>query len=307
MTGKAGNAAMQSDDNGQYRSLRPVTESEFSLFQKLIYQQAGIFLPPVKQLLLNGRLSRRIRQLGLTTFKQYYEYVCGDRSGAEMALMLDAVTTNETHFFREPRHFDFLEQIAYPHWMQRAQAGARPRQLRFWSAACSTGEEPYSLAMSMLERFPADSGWTLDILASDIAHSVLQTARDGLWPIKRAQEIPEPLLKKYMLKGIAEQTGKMKASKLVRAPLRFEHINLNEERYPVGKGLDAIFCRNVLIYFDRESRQRVVSRMLDLLAPDGLLFLGHAESLNGMNDRVISLAPAVYTLNTPLAMPRMPR
>ena len=301
----AGNAVMATSQDDYQKALRPVTDAEFKLFQTLIYEQAGIFLPPVKKLLLNGRLSKRIRTLGLPTFGKYFDYVCDDRSGAEMALMLDAVTTNETHFFREPRHFEFLERVAYPHWQQHAAAGLRPRHLKFWSAACSTGEEPYSIAMSLLENFPAESGWALDILASDIAHSVLDTARAGVWPIKRAAEIPDPLLKKYMLKGVGEQAGRMKAARELRAPLRFDHINLNADRYPVSRGLDAIFCRNVLIYFDRESRQRVVNRLLDLLAPDGLLFLGHAESLNGMSDRVRSLTPAVYTLNTPHAMPRM--
>lgn len=296
---------MAADQHGISTTLRPITQAEFTLFQKLIYEHAGIFLPPVKTLLLNGRLSRRLRQLGLTTFRQYYDLILDDRNGDELARMLDAVTTNETHFFREPRHFEFLDRIAYPHWRRQADAGVRPRSLRFWSAACSTGEEPYSLSMSMQEQFPADAGWSLDILASDIAHSVLDTARAGVWPIKRAAEIPEPLLKKYMLKGVGSQAGRMKATREAAAPLHFAHINLNDDSYPVERGLDAIFCRNVLIYFDKESRVRVINRLLALLAPDGLLFLGHAESLNGMHDKVRALAPAVYTLNTPHAMPRM--
>lgn len=277
-------------------SLRALTDNEFSRYQDAIFDHAGIFLPPVKKMLLSGRLSKRIKQLGLATYGEYLDRVQADRSGEEMIIMLDAVTTNETHFFREPRHFDFLERIAYPLWQQQAAEGKRQRSLRFWSAACSSGEEPYSLSMSLQENFPVQSGWELDILASDISRAVLDKARSGIWPIKRAAEIPEPLLKQYMLRGTGSQAGKMKAAAETGRPIRFERINLNDQRYPVSKGLDAIFCRNVLIYFNKESRARVVDRLLDLLAPDGYLFLGHAESLSGMSDRVRSLAPAIYTL-----------
>lgn len=284
-------------------TLRPLNDAEFLLFQRFIYARAGIFLPDVKKPLLSGRLAKRIRHLNLPTFRAYFERVQEDRE--EMQVMLDAITTNETHFFREPRHFDFLEQVAFPQWKKNAEAGLRKHRLRLWSAACSSGEEPYSLAISLLEHFPADSGWSLNILASDISRQMLNQAQEGIWPIRRAEEIPSPLLKRYMLRGIGAQTGKMKAGNEVRQPIEFRHINLNDTRYPVERGLDAIFCRNVLIYFDQESRNRVVNRLLDYLAPDGYLFLGHAESLTGMNNRVRSLAPAVYTFHDNHSAPRL--
>lgn len=276
-------------------ALRPITENEFGLFQKLIFEHAGIYLQPVKKMLLSGRLARRLRELDLDTFREYYNRIATDGSGEELAILLDAITTNETHFFREPRHFDFLQEHAYPRWKSDAEQGKRHRSLRFWSAACSSGEEPYSLAMSLLTHFPVDSGWHLDILASDLCRDVLATAEAGLWPVRRAAEIPQPLLKQFMLKGIGSQEGLMKASRDLAAPIRFDRINLNDDRYPVARGLDAIFCRNVLIYFNRESRLKVINRLLDLLAPGGYLFLGHAESLSGMTDRVRTLAPAIYT------------
>lgn len=287
------------------RQLRPITQTEFSRYQEMIFDHAGIYLPPVKKMLLSGRLSKRIKQLELGTFGDYLDRVRADKSGEEMIIMLDAVTTNETHFFREPRHFEFLERVAYPVWRQQAADGKRQRALRFWSAACSSGEEPYSLSMSLQENFPAQSGWNLDILASDISRSVLDKAKSGIWPIKRAADIPEPLLKQYMLRGTGSQAGKMKATAEAGQIIRYDRINLNERRYPVNKGLDAIFCRNVLIYFNKESRAKVVDKLLDLLAPDGYLFLGHAESLSGMNDRVRSLAPAIYTLKENQAVARL--
>lgn len=274
----------------------PISDREFRDFQALIYKVAGIHLSSIKKALLTGRLAKRMRELQMQRFQDYYNFVTNDRSGDELVILLDAITTNETHFFREPRQFEFLEQVIYPEWRRAADAGQRQRRLRVWSAACSTGEEPYSLSMSLLTHFPLDQGWTVDILASDLSTKVLDRARAGVWPLKRADHIPKDLLRRFMLRGSGMQEGKMKAGQEVRQPLDFQRINLNEDSYPVRAGLDAIFCRNVLIYFDNESRAKVINRLLDLLAPDGLLFLGHAESLTGLNDRVRALAPAIYCL-----------
>lgn len=276
--------------------LVPITDREYRLFQQLIYKEAGIFLSDVKRALLVGRLGKRMRELGLLKFSAYYEHVLQDTSGAELVGLLDAITTNETHFFREPKQFEFLEQHVFPAWERAAQEGRRARHVRIWSAACSTGEEPYSLAMAVLAHFPPESGWSVDILATDISTKVLEKAVEGVWPISRASTIPPALLKRFMLRGTGAQQGKMKAGAAVRLPLHFERLNLNDEHYPVAGPFDAIFCRNVLIYFDQASRQKVIDRLLDLLAPDGHFFLGHAESLTGMTDRVRSVAPAVYTM-----------
>lgn len=277
-------------------ALHPISDREFRAFQELIYREAGIHLAPIKKVLLTGRLAKRLRDLGLPRFQDYYERVVGDRSGAELIFLLDAITTNETQFFREPRQFDYLEQVICPEWRRRAEQGRRQRLVRVWSAACSSGEEPYSLAMSLLQQFPEEEGWSLDIEASDLSTRVLRRAQDGVWPLVRSAQIPPALLKRYMLRGSGSQEGLMKAGPEVRRPLRFSRLNLNDASYPVRPGLDAIFCRNVLIYFDQASRTQVVNRLLDLLAPDGYLFLGHAESLTGLNDRVRAVAPAIYAL-----------
>lgn len=282
--------------------LEPISDKEFGQFQKLIYEEAGIFLSPAKKALLTGRLARRLRDLRLVRFGDYFRYVQEDRSGGELVLLLDAIATNETQFFREPRQFEHLEQNIFADWEQAAQQGLRQRTVRIWSAACSSGEEPYSLAMSLLTRFPADQGWSIDILATDISTKILARAQAGIWPIARAAQIPEHYRKRFMLRGTGAHEGQMKAGNEVRLPLTFERLNLNDEHYPVQGKFDAIFCRNVLIYFSPESRGRVICRLLDLLVPGGYLFLGHAESLNGMSDRVHSVAPAVYRLNSPATL-----
>lgn len=275
------------------QNIRPVTDREFALFQKLIYSHAGIHLAPAKKALLEARLTRRLRELGLHTFEAYYHQAVND--GEELVILFNRISTNETHFFREPRQFEFVEQQIIPAWQARSQAANGSRHIRVWSAACSTGEEPYSIAMMLLDHFPPGSGWDCEIFASDISTRVLDAAAEAVWPIAKAGEIPLDYLKKFMLKGSGEQSGKMKASAELRAAIRFERLNLNDQRYHVAGPFDMIFCRNVLIYFDAQSRARAIQRLVDQLAPDGFLFIGHAESLTGVTDRVRYVMPTIYS------------
>lgn len=276
------------------RTLPPLSDKEFSLFQSLIYQSAGIYLGPTKKALLVGRLARRLRELGLESFGAYYRHVVkGDL--LERVHLLDCICTNETHFFREPRQFEFLQSRVFPEWKAQSAAGLMPRRIRVWSAACSTGEEPYSLAMALWGQFSPATGWEVEILASDLSTRALEKARAGVWPVEKAQEIPPRHLKLYMRKGTRSQEGKMKVGPEIRSLVRFERINLIDEVCPVTGCFDLIFCRNVLIYFDNASKKRVVHRLLKHLAPTGYLFMGHAESLNGVTDRVRCVIPTVYT------------
>ncbi len=278
---------------------RLIGDREFTRFQSLIHREAGIWLSPMKRALLVGRLTRRLRELGLDSFGEYYERVEAD--GAERIRMLDRVTTNETHFFREPRHFEFLAQKVFPSWRAEADEGLRPRRIRAWSAACSTGEEPYSLAISLLRAFPPGSGWELEILATDLSTRVLERAREAVWPIEKAREIPPADLKAFMLRGTGPQQGLMKAGPEICAFVRFARLNLNDTAYPALGRFDLVFCRNVLIYFDAKTKERVVGRLLGLLAPCGYLFLGHAESLSGTALPVRSVLPTVYGHGAPQA------
>jgi chemotaxis protein methyltransferase CheR len=270
-----------------------LADEEFSLFQKLIYREAGIHLGPHKKALLISRLARRVRQLGAHSFGAYYRMVVDDRGG-EMVSMLDAICTNETQFFREPRQFEYLERTIVPAWRAAAAAGSRAKSIRVWSAACSTGEEPYSIAMLLRACFEDDPEWRIEIVATDLSTKVLQRAREGVWPIERAGGIPQPLLRSFMLRGQRTQEGWMKAKPELRDMIRFARVNLNDDVNPVTGPFDLIFCRNVLIYFDESSKARVIERLLARLAPDGHIFLGHSESLSRWTDRVRSVGPTIY-------------
>lgn len=272
----------------------PLTEREFVLFQALVERQAGIHLGPSKQALLVGRLSRRVRALGLASFGAYYRFVIARGNEAEQVRMLDCLCTNETHFFREPEHFAFLRQRVFPEWTRRAAQGLMARRVRVWSAGCSTGEEPYSLAMELLAHFPPGSGWEVEVLATDLSTWALERARQGLWPVEKATGIPGPMLRNFMLKGTRSQEGWMKAGAELRAVLRFARVNLHDERgWPAGP-FELIFCRNVLIYFGAEARARALSALLRRLPPTGHLFLGHAESLTGSAEPARCVAPNIY-------------
>jgi chemotaxis protein methyltransferase CheR len=278
-------------------------DRDFARLQALIHREAGIHLGPQKRSLVVGRLSRRIHELGLPSFREYCALV--ERDDAERVQMLDRIATNETHFFREPRHFELLAHEVLPRWAREADQGLRPRRIRAWSAACSTGEEPFTLAMVLLRVFPPGSGWELDILASDISTRVLARAREAVWPIERAQEIPEGDRKRFMLKGVGPQAGLMRAGPDARSIVRFARINLVEDHPGVGE-MDLVFCRNVLIYFDGPTKNAVVARLAQHLAPDGYFFLGHAESLAGSPIRMRSVAPSVYRHPDPAAQRRAP-
>ncbi len=269
-----------------------ISRTEFRLLRDLIFAETGIHLSPIKRALLVGRLSRRLRALGLASFGAYYERLAaGDPD--ELVQMIDAICTNETHFFREPRHFVYLAQQHLPA-LVRAAAQGRPRGLRVLSAGCSTGEEPFSLAMLLDTHCPPAQGWRHEIIATDLSTRVLAEAREGIWPLQRSNEIPADYLKRYMLRGIDDQQGKMKARAELRQTVQFCRLNLNAPRWPVAGQFDLIFCRNVLIYFTAEGRLRVVDRLLDRLAPNGLLFVGHAESLAGITTRVRCVEPTIY-------------
>jgi chemotaxis protein methyltransferase CheR len=267
-----------------------LTTREFRLFQSLVHREAGISLSDQKRALLVGRLAPRLRALSLGTFGEYYDRVVADR--IELVRMIDSICTNETHFFREPKQFAFLENDVLPAWRAQAEEGTRSRQVRVWSAACSSGEEPYSIAMTLAAHLP---GWSIEILASDLSTKVLERAASGIWPIERAEQIPTHYRKAFMLKGSGPQEGRMAARPELTSLIRFARINLSHDTYPTTGRFDLIFCRNVLIYFDAPSKRRVIDRLLDRLEPNGFFFLGHSESL-AHTERVKPAGPTVYTL-----------
>lgn len=265
----------------------------FQGYQRLIYREAGISLGPTKKALLVGRLTRRLRELGNPSFSDYLRLV--EEDAQERLRLLDAICTHETRFFREPRHFEFLEQDVLPRWRAQGHAGSGLRRVRAWSAGCSTGEEAFSLAMVLRLNLPAEEGWQIEIVATDLSMRILERARQKLWAVERSHEIPTRYLKAFMLRGTGSQEGWMKAGPELRPLVHFERLNLNAERYPSLGRFELIFCRNVFIYFDMESKGRAVDRLLDHLTPQGHLFVGHAESLTGLSPRVRLVQSTIYT------------
>jgi len=271
-----------------------LSERDFQGYQRLIYREAGIHLGPTKKALLVGRLTRRLRELGWPSFREYLRRA--EEEPLERVRLLDAICTHETHFFREPRHFEFLEREVLPRWRAQGATDTGGRRVRVWSAGCSTGEEPFTLAMVLLHHLPPKEGWKVEVVASDLSTRILERAQRALWPVERAREIPTPYLKAFMLKGFGSQEGWMKAGPELRQVVHFQRVNLNAERYPFQEGFDLIFCRNVLIYFDAASKERAIERLLAYLSPHGYLFVGHAESLSGLVRRVKTVFPTVYTV-----------
>lgn len=274
--------------------LEHVSEGLFAQFQALIYKETGIWLGTHKSALLAGRLSRRLRLLGLPNMAEYYRFVTQPDQHKERSTMIDCITTNETHFFREPQHFALLSQRIFPRWHKEAAAGDRPKRIRIWSAGCSTGEEAYSLAMMLYKYFESETSWDIQVLGTDISNRVLEKAAGATYPIDKANEIPKDYLSSFMLRGVADQDGLMLVSPHVRKMVKFARLNLHADSYPLTSAFDLIFCRNVLIYFDQKSKKKVISGLVNHLADDGLLFVGHSENLYGVTSDLKRSMPAVY-------------
>lgn len=268
-----------------------LTNAEFLKFSQLIEHEAGIHLSEAKMPLLMARLGKRLRRLELPTFSAYFDRVLVDTD--ERVAMFDAISTNETRFFREPRHFELLDRQLLPEIKAQALRGERPRSLHVWSAGCSTGEEPYSLAMTLLTHFDPME-WDLRIDATDLSTRVLEMARAGVWPMSRVAEVPKTFLRRFFLRGTGTNKHSCKAGDELRSIIRFGRLNLTDPQFAMPDGYDLVFCRNVLIYFTNALRRQVVSNLLHHLRDGGHLFLGHAETLAGIAEGPRSVIPTVY-------------
>jgi chemotaxis protein methyltransferase CheR len=271
--------------------VRPLTDAEFGRFRELVEAEVGIHLSAVKQALVNARLLARIRELGLGTFQDYYDRVVSSPHD-ELIRFINAICTNETRFFREPNQWEYLRTRLVAEWRRAADEGRRPRRLRVWSAACSSGEEPYSLAMSLLSHLPGD--WSIEILATDISTKVLERALAAVYPMERLAEIPSELHKRFLLRGVGSRSGAFRVGPSARNVVSFQRENLVTGDLSGFGQFDLILCRNVLMYFRPETRRGVVGRLLRQLAPDGRLFVGHSESLHGLELDVETVLPTIY-------------
>ncbi len=268
-----------------------MTDGDFRKISALIYELCGIHLHEGKKELVKARLGKRLRAGQFPSFREYYQYVVADPSGEELTHLLDSIATNFTSFFREPQHFDYLQKEFLPEvsaWKKDAQ-----KRLRFWSAGCSSGEEPYSLLISLYENLPNFSSWDVKILATDISQKILKTAMEGIYPQERIASLPARLKKKYFLRGENQWEKHVKVKDFLKQPIRFQHFNLLDS-LALQEPFDCIFCRNVMIYFDKKTQARLVNGFYDYLAKGGVFFIGHSESLAGITHRFRYVKPAIY-------------
>ncbi len=267
-----------------------LTEAQFRQIATLVKDLVGIDLHQGKQQLVRARLAKRLRQLGIPTFKQYLDYLRGEGGGDELTAMLDALSTNKTSFFREPGHFDYLVGTLVPRFSARRQGD---RRLRIWSAGCSSGEEPYSIAMHLLEAARDLARWEISILATDLSTRVLARARNGVYETRLLTDVPRLMLSRYFTRVASGPESLHQVVPSVRQMVQFARLNLIGD-WPMRGPFDIIFCRNVMIYFDEPTRTRLVKRFWELLAPQGTLFIGHSESLTRVGHEFTYIQPTVY-------------
>ncbi|SHJ31481.1 CheR family methyltransferase [Parasporobacterium paucivorans] len=265
-----------------------ITDNEFDKLASYIQANYGIFLKKEKQALVTGRLQAELVQNGFKNFSEYFEYILADTSGSAVTAMINKITTNHTFFMRESEHFDFFQSEVLPF----LHSTVRNNDLRIWSAGCSSGEEPYTLAMILDEYFGNEKGtWDTKVLATDISTKVLDTAKSGIYSNDKVGTMPTHFRAKYF-RRMDEKSSVIHDK--IRNEVIFGKFNLMEERFPFKKKFHVIFCRNVMIYFDEKTKTELVNKFYDFLEPGGYLFIGHSESLNRETTRFSYVKPALY-------------
>jgi len=268
-----------------------LTDQEFDQIRSLVYDRFGITLNNGKRSLVVGRLQKLLKTEGLTSYKAYYDRIISDTTGQVLSQFVDRITTNYTFFNRENQHFDFFTQTALPNVVAELKRSKQPK-LRVWCAACSTGEEPYMLAMLMHDFFGSEyDTWDAGLLATDISSRAIATAKKAIYPDERVKKIPEHLSRRH-LKRI--RGGDWSVSEAIRREVCFRRFNLMNTTFPFKEGFDIIFCRNVMIYFDKETRESLIQRFYQFTKPGGYLFIGHSETMDRKKQQYKNIIPAVY-------------
>ncbi len=283
---------MNHHDSVLNQRLAVLKDREFELFSAFVYDEVGIKLPPSKKTMLEARLQKRLKAHGMETFEEYAKYLFSPAGRAnELIQMINVVTTNKTDFFREPAHFDYLTKTALP-TLSNLRGDLAP--IRLWSAGCSTGEEPYTLMMVLSEYAEEHPGFRFSLLASDIDTSVIEKAKAGIYSEDRVDTITLKLKKKYLLKSKDKGKGLVRIVPQLRNQIKFRRINFMDDGFGMSEPLDIIFCRNVIIYFDKATQESLMQKFYRNLSDGGYLFLGHSETLNGLNTNFQSVASTVY-------------
>ena len=270
-----------------------LTESQFSEIRELVKSTCGISLGDEKKQLVKARLNKRLRKLGLANYDEYINFLRRDRTGNELTAMLDAISTNLTSFFREADHFDYLEQNIIKRKVAEAAAGKSEKRLRIWSAGCSSGEEPYSIAIVACSTVPNLNSWDAAVLATDLSTRMLERATNGVYSAERIKTV-NPQLRSRYFECIQTRPDRLyRVNNTLRSFVHFSRLNLMGD-WPMRGPFDVIFCRNVMIYFDKVTQGRLVERFWELLAPRGTLCIGHSESLTSLKHRFKYIQPTVY-------------
>jgi chemotaxis protein methyltransferase CheR len=272
-----------------------LTERDFRKISDLVYEHCGINLHAGKKELVRARLAKRLRYGNFNTFSDYMKHVLADKTGKEFSILIDSLSTNLTSFFREEQHFEFLRDRFLPALMERKRT-KRDFRIRAWSAGCSSGEEPYSVAITLLDTVQGQGRWDIKILATDISTSVLEVAKTGIYDKQRVEPVSRLQRQRYFLASHTEDQKVFEVSQSLRDIVIFKYLNLMGN-WPIDTrrgGLDFIFCRNVMIYFDKPTQKRLVNRFWDLLSPGGILFTGHSESLTGIEHKFRYVQPTIY-------------
>lgn len=268
-----------------------LSRNDFSRLSDFIYKECGIKMPPAKKTMLEARLQKRLRTLGMKSFGEYCDFLFSSEGlQLELIQMIDLVTTNKTDFFREPDHFDYLVNHVLPQWTERSGG----RRLNIWSAGCSTGEEPYTLAMVLQEYAEAVPGFTYNIMATDISTRVLEKARTAIYDEERVIPVPMNLKRKYLLRSKDRSSGLVRIVPELRSKITFQRLNFMDDSFGLRERLDVIFCRNVIIYFDRPTQKTLLHKFIDNMAPHAYIFMGHSETLNGLDLPLLAVHPTVY-------------
>lgn len=271
-----------------------MSRKTFVRFQDFVQEELGIKMPDSKKTMLQARLLKRLRKVGMRNFEDYYDYVFSSRGREEeMVHMIDVITTNKTDFFREPGHFRYLQETALPELVRFEGVGRRKKAM-VWSAGCSTGEEPYTLAMVLKEFENRCRGFQFRILATDISTRVLDEARLGIYDEVDVEPVPMPLRKRYILRSKDPVRNLVRIVPELRSTVHFQRLNFMSSDFGIREAMDVIFCRNVIIYFDKPTQEKVLNRLCRHLIPGGYMFMGHSETLNGLDVPLVPVAPTVY-------------
>lgn len=274
-----------------------LADADYEFLRRLVYEHSRINLGPDKRALVSGRVAKRLRVLKIGGYHEYCQLLKTAAGVEELGNLVDVISTNHTHFFREEKHFDWLRSVLLPHW-RLSNDGREP--FRAWSAASSSGEEPYTLAIVLAEFFGLEGKWTID--ATDISTRILDRAGQAIYDTEKLAPVPPELLRRYFQRGVGRFAGQFRVKEALRRRVSFQHLNLLQPQYPFAQRFHLIFCRNVMIYFDRPTQETLIAKLTEQLEPGGHLLVGHSESLSGVRHSLQQLQPAIYL--KPAAPPR---